>query len=166
MAQPLLKMEIRYIRDPRLLAKQANKFVRNGIRAVIREWWRGTLPKHFEQGAVSRYGYDKRTAKYMRKKAGAWGHQRPLVRKPGDPRGIERTMRQSISIKASGRGGRGGGDVRGIGRMRGPGRMEQQYKDETTFVTQDEASRMAQRLANLMRGFAKRFGKRSVTRLR
>ena len=166
MARPLLSMEIRYIRDPRLLASQANKFVRTAMKQVIREWWRGTLPKHFAQGAVARYGYSNRTAKYMRTKAGKWGHQRPLVRKPGDPRGIERTMREGIDIRATGRGGRGGGDVRGVGRMRGTPRMLQQYKDEATFVTQDEANRMAQRLANLIQGLAKRFGKRSVRRFR
>lgn len=43
------------------------------------QWWRDKLPEHFKPSAMSKYGYEKRTEKYMERKWKKMSHHDPLV---------------------------------------------------------------------------------------
>jgi hypothetical protein len=53
-------------------------------------WHKLILPKHFTLEAKTEYGYQDRTAKYMRYKARRYGHQLPLVLTGHMQRDVER----------------------------------------------------------------------------
>lgn len=52
---------------------------KGALKQMLVGWKRDSLPKHFTLQGFHQYGYTKRTAKYMRKKAKYKGHQRPHV---------------------------------------------------------------------------------------
>lgn len=56
-----------------------NECVREALTETALDWKAGTLPRHFEPGAVNRYGYTKRSKSYMLRKARVMRHQKPMV---------------------------------------------------------------------------------------
>jgi hypothetical protein len=67
--------EIGFIADPKAVVEALNVGVADAVR-----WWHGhMLPKHFKSGADGRYDYQKRTKRYMIRKARAKHHQKPLT---------------------------------------------------------------------------------------
>lgn len=53
--------------------------MRTALRDAGVYWHKRILPKHFTPAAEIEYGYQKRTAKYLKRKQRVKGHQRPLV---------------------------------------------------------------------------------------
>lgn len=68
---------------------------------VGERWHEKILPRHFEKSAPSVYGYAPRSSRYMKAKATAKGHQRPLVYKGDLERAVER-QRDVSSVRARG----------------------------------------------------------------
>jgi len=60
-------------------AKTVNAAASVGLLAAARLWHEKFLPMHFREGASGRYGYRKRSVKYMIRKRRRRGHSRPLV---------------------------------------------------------------------------------------
>jgi hypothetical protein len=53
--------------------------VKQALLDVVKFWHKTYLPKHFQPGAMQRYGYRKRKYKYLERKKRAVGHMQPLV---------------------------------------------------------------------------------------
>jgi hypothetical protein len=68
-----------YIGSPRALKRGFGKVIKESLQEAGMLWHRRYLPDHFRRGAASKYGYQKRTADYMKRKARRKGHQAPLV---------------------------------------------------------------------------------------
>lgn len=64
---------------PETWVRVAKRDIADAAVEVGKIWFRHTLPEHFETSAVNKYGYQPRTAKYMKRKARQKGHQRPLT---------------------------------------------------------------------------------------
>ena len=67
-----------YIGSPKAMKRGLGKIVKEAMQEAGALWHRRYLPEHFRQGAASKYGYQKRTSAYMKRKARYQGHQRPL----------------------------------------------------------------------------------------
>jgi len=52
--------------------------VKEAVWHSLKFWHRDIMPKHFTKAAEAEYGYQKRTASYMVRKAKRFHHQRPL----------------------------------------------------------------------------------------
>jgi hypothetical protein len=68
-----------YIGSPKALKRGFGKVIKESMQEAGMLWHRRYLPDHFRSGSASKYGYQKRTAKYMKRKAHKKGHQTPLV---------------------------------------------------------------------------------------
>lgn len=66
-------------KSPRGLAKAVKQGVRSGMSFALTWWHRMIAAGHFIPAAVSKYGYEKRTKRYMQRKAIKFHHQNPLV---------------------------------------------------------------------------------------
>jgi len=58
--------------------KAMRETLRPAFQAIAAAWHAGTLPAHFREDAVYRYGYQPRTMNYQAKKRKKMGHNRPL----------------------------------------------------------------------------------------
>jgi hypothetical protein len=73
------RAHIQYQGDPETLKKQFLPEVKATLQEMVDQWHNETLPGHFTPAAVARYGYRKRTKKYMIQKAKKRGNQNPLM---------------------------------------------------------------------------------------
>jgi hypothetical protein len=73
------KSRVTYKGHPDVTMPMVRQAMKDAKMEIPLRWHREFLPKHFQLGAVSKYNYQPRTAKYMRGKAKHKGHQRPLV---------------------------------------------------------------------------------------
>ncbi len=113
---------------------------------VVFRWHEKYLPKHFDEGAASRYGYQKRSRKYNEKKLRKLGHTRELVYS-GE---TQRRLESSIEARSTSRGGRG--------ILRGPKHLYAYRKDyrqpdkaaEVVRLSQDELDDLARYLTDLV----------------
>lgn len=74
---------------------------RPSLRSVARDWHKDTLPKHFAQGAGSRYHYARRSRDYYRQKLRRFGHNRPLVYTGESERAAKMASRITGSAKTA-----------------------------------------------------------------
>lgn len=73
-------MKFSYQLDATLVSPLRHRQLMAWINAEIgREHKYVTLPKHFEEGAENVYHYQRRRARYLKKKQELYHHQRPLV---------------------------------------------------------------------------------------
>jgi len=79
-------------------AKAVRQAVSRGLLAAARLWHRKYMPMHFREGASQRYGYQRRTVKYMIRKRRQKGHSRPLVW-TGEMRRMLTRERQEKALK-------------------------------------------------------------------
>ena len=71
---------ISYTIDANVVTKRAHAQIMREINRGMLERWRDRyLPMHFQAGATTRYGYEKRSAKYTARKRKKYGHSIPLV---------------------------------------------------------------------------------------
>jgi hypothetical protein len=70
---------IRIIGGPAEIARGLGEAMRAGLQNLVLKWHREILPRHFQEDAYGRYGYQPRTAKYDARKMRKFGHHRPLV---------------------------------------------------------------------------------------
>jgi len=70
--------------------------------AAGRLWHERILPKHFTRQGATAYGYQPRSAAYMRHKGKRWGHQKPLVFR-GD---LDREVKRIRDVRATSKGSR------------------------------------------------------------
>lgn len=70
---------LQFRRSPRGMGKAFAAAREPALSAVGKRWYERMLRRHFESGAVQRYGYQKRKKRYSQRKARAVHHQRPLV---------------------------------------------------------------------------------------
>lgn len=55
-------------RPPEVIKKHWNTIMQHGLMRVIEHWHSEMLPRHFAPGASARYGYKKRSAKWLKRK--------------------------------------------------------------------------------------------------
>lgn len=60
-------------------ARGIKPYVKATLQDAVRYWHRKYIKRHFRSGAAERYGYKKRSAKYVRRKLRAKHHSSPLV---------------------------------------------------------------------------------------
>lgn len=55
--------------------------MRKAYESALKWWYREVLPKHFEEGAATRYmgAYTRRAKGYLESKQKKWGHRKPMV---------------------------------------------------------------------------------------
>lgn len=58
--------------------RKLNGILKETFRSGGEVWFSRILQRHFRGGAASDYGYEPRTAKYLRRKTRQFGHTRPL----------------------------------------------------------------------------------------
>jgi hypothetical protein len=71
-------LTITYIRDARYTVRNFATAMSLGLAEAVQWWHERYLPRHFRQGAADRYGYERRSKRYMIRKARKKHHQRPL----------------------------------------------------------------------------------------
>jgi len=76
---PRLGITIESHGGPRATAKAFRTATKEAYFELLQTWHRRFLPGHFAAGAVGKYGYQPRSAAYMRRKARTKHHQKPLV---------------------------------------------------------------------------------------
>lgn len=141
-----IRGSINYVGSPDHTAKIFRPILKEELQNVIRFWHKDMLPNHFTTTAVNRYGYQKRSKKYMIRKARKFGHQRALVFSGEMERQVTRMIRVSGSSK------------RARGRLSGPRYLFAYRKDvgqpdkaaDLTAVTQEEVLTMAKFLDQKM----------------
>lgn len=83
-------------------ARGHNEIMRECNRGLLERHRDRNLPRHFEGGATSRYGYAKRSAKYTARKRKKYGHSIPMVFSGR----LRAEIRQNVKITATRNGGR------------------------------------------------------------
>lgn len=78
-AMPGSSVELVFSADPRLKARDHNKFMRAAFTAGAEYHFRQHVPRHFEDFAIHKYGYYPRSEKYNDRKMKQVGHNHPLV---------------------------------------------------------------------------------------
>lgn len=81
--------------------------MRLAMQAGVEHWWKEVMPGHFETSAAAKYGYEKRTKKYMIYKARKQGHQKPLVFSGA----LERSVRRGVNLTGTSTRARGAMDA-------------------------------------------------------
>lgn len=74
----MMRSRVAYVGSPEMLGKQLRPVMKEALQEGGRHWHRVMLPRHFQKGAASRYGYQKRAAFYQIKKRRIVRHGRPL----------------------------------------------------------------------------------------
>lgn len=100
----MIKGSIHYIGSPRAMARGMPRIVQESMKEAAALWHRQDLPKHFEEGASSRYGYKARDQKYRRRKQRKKGHGRPLEWSGELKRAVTRMARitgSRLTVRAS-----------------------------------------------------------------
>lgn len=98
---PVLRTTIIEQGGPRTLLRIASGIFRDAAVEAGRLWFQTILPRHFTVEGGRAYGYQKRTAKYMRRKARKYGHQKPLVFSGNMQREIQSVERVDRTGKGS-----------------------------------------------------------------
>lgn len=101
------------VNSPRL----HNQFVKAGVRDELQTHWLKRIPLHFVQSAHAKYGYAKRSPRYISFKIRRYGTGTDLV-KTGRTRTTMKTVAK-ITVGGSATGGKGDG-VKGQLRLRFP----------------------------------------------
>jgi hypothetical protein len=60
-------------------SRYVKKAMLHGASRAVRYWHSHMLPKHFREGAAQKYGYQKRSAGYRKRKLKTRGHSKDLV---------------------------------------------------------------------------------------
>lgn len=107
-------------------ARGHNEAMREVNREVLVKQWVTNLPKHFKGGASERYGYRRRSAKYVERKRKKYGHSIPLVWTGG----TRDAVLANVKITAT----RNGGRLKTRGRMP----MSAEMRGEIERITPDE----------------------------
>lgn len=79
MIVPVIMKEATVTGWPGMKRSDWNKAKKEAWRRVGFVWLRKMLPRHFRAGAAARYGYDPRTAQYLKQKRRRVGHIQPLL---------------------------------------------------------------------------------------
>ena len=74
----MIKGRMVYIGGPKAMKASLRPIVKEALQDMGALWHRRYLPQHFRPGAASKYGYQPRSAAYMKRKASRKRHQRPL----------------------------------------------------------------------------------------
>ncbi len=120
-----------------VFARQFNQWIQNSYVVALRHWHTEMLPKHFNEGAASRYGYRRRSGAYTESKRQSEGHTRPLVYSGDSQRATEGPMVIRTSSK-SGRLSMDGGNLTFSQSNQRPTMAE-----ELTMVTEAEDKELA-----------------------
>ena len=124
---------------PEASAKAMRNVNKEQLQETIRFWHEEYLPRHFESEGSRRYGYQRRTVAYNRRKLKRFGHQRPLEL-TGE---LKRNVLRQIKVSGTSRKARGrlpGSQVANFNRGQG-GRPD--VRKEMLATTQNERRRMA-----------------------
>ena len=133
------------------LKRDVNRIVKKSLRFALLTWRRTILPQHFTVAGARKYGFRRRTRKYLEAKMRKRGHVRPLVSSGESER---RSRRSRITTTA----------FKGVATINAPalnfrpkgGRID--MRDEVTRLTQQDERKM-------FGAFRKRFHER-LRRLR
>lgn len=137
--------QISYTLDASLVTKRAHgQIMREVNRAVLERWRDRYLPRHFQGGASSRYGYEPRTARYTARKRKKYGHSLPLVYTGR----LRDEIKQRVKITAT--------QHRGNLKSRGYFPMKQVLRSEIERVMLFENEELAQFARDLYVRLAKR----------
>ncbi len=143
-------ISIQVTKPPRGLAKAAKRGLNIGMIKALRWWHQSIAPKHFEPSAVSKYGYEKRTKRYMQRKAVQKHHQKPLVW-TGAMR--EAVLGQTSNVTVRGKratlrleGLPDYANIKSKASKLGGSRRQPNKARELTFVTQPEVDEMMERI--------------------
>lgn len=99
----MFKTIVEHLGGPETTARQFRQLWIDECKREVDEWHRRYLPLHFETSASKRYGYQPRTARYMKAKARRKNHQRPLTWSSQ----MAEMVQQSVRIEASRSGAKG-----------------------------------------------------------
>ncbi len=75
MAIPITTITVTMPRDPSLFAAEHNRFSRAANIAAAEFHWQKHIPRHFEAFAAAKYGYWKRTNRYLKRKRHIVGNE-------------------------------------------------------------------------------------------
>lgn len=132
-------------------ARGHNEAMREVNREVLERHRDRNLPRHFQGGATSRYGYRQRTARYTQRKRRKYGHSIPLVYTGG----TRDAIRQNTKITAT----RNGGRLKSRGRFP----MKEAMRSEIEIITRDERDELA---AFALNRYVKKAGEKRFRRQR
>lgn len=138
----MIKGSVTYRRPRGLSRRHLRADIKEALREVGREWHHQTLPRHFVDGASSRYRMRPRSAAHQERKLHRFGHQRPLVFSGA----MAAELKRIAEIKPTSKGVRV--------KMRGPKYLYRYRKDskqpdkakEVTATTKAEERTIAQSL--------------------
>lgn len=85
---------------PRQIQRQLDPMLKRGFEETARNWFEELFPKHFTSAGGREYAYERRTRRYMLRKARKLHHQNPIEWK-GD---TKRTATSAARIGATSKG--------------------------------------------------------------
>ena len=132
-------MYVTEIGGPRAKKAELTRAINSGLKvSVERDYHEQFLPQHFKSSAPKKYGYSKRTKKYMIRKARVKHHQNPLMWSGA----LKREVTSNIEIRATKTMPKVSGKMRGRAlRFSGRDTMPN-MKAEILFTTGTEIQRM------------------------
>lgn len=74
-----VRATITYRRSPEHTLRELRQAVKSGLKRLVEQWHQRALPEHFEPIARRRYGYQRRTQRYQKRKLRVKHHDNPLV---------------------------------------------------------------------------------------
>ena len=90
---------ITYRDMPGMSKREINNYAKAALQDEVRKWHKNTLPGHFKRSAASKYGYKKRTRKYISHKIRRFGTGIDLIYTGQMRREMVRKVRVSGTAK-------------------------------------------------------------------